>query len=433
MYLKNSLATLERERAAARDGGFVFAAKVVRGAYLVAERARAVELGRPDPVHDTIDRTHISYDEAITQVVDAIADADADAAADAAGAQRDPGAALVVASHNAASLLGAQRHMRARGLAPGHRCVAFAQIHGMSDNLTAAAGLSGFNSHKLLCYGAFDEVLPWLLRRLQENQDVFGAMASQRHLFLREARRRVLWAPLLRVLPAPTPSRRTRPPPPPTTAMAAAGRGGPPLQQRQRQRQQQQQQRRQQRAYSTGGGGSNLSHLSADGSRPRMVNVAQKAVTVRTAHARTTIALPPEAAAELARLTAEGGGGGEGPSAPKGKGPIFTTATIAGVMGAKRTAELIPLCHPIPLEDCDVEIAQRRGGAEIRVDCRVATASKTGVEMEALAGCTVAALCVYDMLKAVSHDIVLAETKLMSKRGGKRPFQRDDDDDDDDE
>ena len=124
-------------------------------------------------------------------------------------------------------------------------------------------------------------------------------------------------------------------------------------------------------------------------------------------------------------------GGGEGPVAPKGKGPIFTTATIAGVMGAKRTSELIPLCHPIPLEDCDVAITSQRGGTELRVDCRVATSSKTGVEMEALAGCTVAALCVYDMLKAVSHDIVLAETKLMSKRGGKRPFQRDDDDDDD--
>ena len=392
MYLRGSLETLERERAAARDGGFVFAAKVVRGAYLAAERARARELAKADPVHATIERTHISYDEAVTQVIDAIADADAPDAAS------DPGAALVVASHNADSLLGAQQHMRARGLAPGHRCVAFAQIHGMSDNLTAAAGLSGFNSLKLLCYGDFGEVLPWLLRRLQENQDVFGAMASQRHLFLREARRRVLWSPLSRVLPAPTPSRWRPGRPSP---------GGP---------------QQQQRAYSSTSGGSKLSHLSADGSRPRMVNVAEKAVTVRTAHARTTIALPPEAVAELARLTVEGQG--EGPVAPKGKGPIFTTATIAGVMGAKRTSELIPLCHPIPLEDCDVAITSRNGGRELRVDCRVATSSKTGVEMEALAGCSVAALCVYDMLKAVSHDIVLAETKLMAKQGGKRPFER---------
>ena len=69
-------------------------------------------------------------------------------------------------------------------------------------------------------------------------------------------------------------------------------------------------------------------------------------------------------------------------------------------------------------------ITSRNGGRELRVDCRVATSSKTGVEMEALAGCSVAALCVYDMLKAVSHDIVLAETKLMAKQGGKRPFER---------
>jgi cyclic pyranopterin phosphate synthase len=100
------------------------------------------------------------------------------------------------------------------------------------------------------------------------------------------------------------------------------------------------------------------------------------------------------------------------------KGPVFDTAIIAGVMAAKRTHELIPFCHPLALEDCSVEVATAPGGVVIR--CRVAVHHRTGVEMEALTGATVAALTVYDMCKALSHDIEITSVRLVQKSGGKR-------------
>ena len=106
------------------------------------------------------------------------------------------------------------------------------------------------------------------------------------------------------------------------------------------------------------------------------------------------------------------------------KGPVFQTAIIAGTMGAKRTHELIPFCHPLGLESCKIAIEVQEEGVA-RIDCRVRVTHKTGVEMEALTGATTAALTIYDMCKALSHDIVIGEVQLESKTGGKSDYQLD--------
>src|SRR6185312_7379840 len=106
-----------------------------------------------------------------------------------------------------------------------------------------------------------------------------------------------------------------------------------------------------------------------------------------------------------------------------GKGPVFATAIIAGVMAAKRTHELIPFCHPLGIEDCQVEI-EPRGATQLVVRCRVSVHHRTGVEMEALTGAAVAALTLYDMCKALSHDIEISSVRLIEKTGGKRDFKR---------
>jgi len=104
------------------------------------------------------------------------------------------------------------------------------------------------------------------------------------------------------------------------------------------------------------------------------------------------------------------------------KGPVFDTAIIAGVMAAKRTSELIPFCHPLILDDCKLAVGPAVGG--LRIVCTVAVQGRTGVEMEALTGATVAALTVYDMCKALSHDIQITGIRLLAKSGGKRDFSR---------
>jgi cyclic pyranopterin phosphate synthase len=154
-----------------------------------------------------------------------------------------------------------------------------------------------------------------------------------------------------------------------------------------------------------------FSHLDAS-NRPSMVDVGAKAVTRRTAHAVAIVTLPGELAALLR----------DGEIATK-KGPLFHTAILAGVMGAKRTSDLIPLCHPLPLDDCQVEIRPDPARGEVAVHCRVSTEARTGVEMEALTGASVAALTLYDMAKAVSHGIVIREIRLLEKTGGKRDYR----------
>ncbi len=155
-----------------------------------------------------------------------------------------------------------------------------------------------------------------------------------------------------------------------------------------------------------------LSHIDSQ-NRPAMVDVGDKKATDRTAHARTLVRLPEAVAALVS-----------GDEITTRKGPVFATAIVAGVMAAKRTHELIPFCHPLGLEDCKVGIELRDG--DVVIDCRCRVHHKTGVEMEALTGASVAALTVYDMLKAVSHDIVIGETRLISKSGGKQDYHHDD-------
>jgi cyclic pyranopterin monophosphate synthase len=154
-----------------------------------------------------------------------------------------------------------------------------------------------------------------------------------------------------------------------------------------------------------------LSHLDAR-DRPAMVDVGAKEVTHRSAQAEARIRLPPAVARAL-RASGH----------RTRKGPVFDTAVLAGVMAAKRTHELIPFCHPLALDDCQIEIAQRAAG-EILVRCRVAVHHRTGVEMEALTGAAVAALTIYDMCKALSHDIEIRGLRLMAKAGGRRTFKR---------
>ena len=156
---------------------------------------------------------------------------------------------------------------------------------------------------------------------------------------------------------------------------------------------------------------SKLSHIDAQ-NRPTMVDVSEKVATDRKAHARARVRLPADIAAHI-----------KGDEIETKKGPVFATAIIAGVMAAKKTHELIPFCHPLGLDNCKVAIELQ--DADVVIDCICEVHHKTGVEMEALTGASVAALTVYDMLKAMSHDIVISETKLIAKSGGKKDFQRD--------
>jgi len=142
-----------------------------------------------------------------------------------------------------------------------------------------------------------------------------------------------------------------------------------------------------------------------------MVDVSEKTPTKRTARARSVVVLTEEVRA-LFR---------DGDFHTK-KGPVFQTAIIAGVMAAKKTPELIPLCHPIGLEDCQVAIGLNDDG-DVKIDCTCSVFHKTGIEMEALTGASVAALTVYDMLKAISHDLVIRETRLIEKTGGKSDYR----------
>lgn len=154
-----------------------------------------------------------------------------------------------------------------------------------------------------------------------------------------------------------------------------------------------------------------FSHLDAQ-NRPAMVDVGDKSVTRRTAHAVAVVTLPGELVALLR----------DGEIATK-KGPLFQTAILAGVMGAKKTPDLIPLCHPLALDDCQIAIEPDAARGEVAIHCRVRTEAKTGVEMEAMTGATVAALALYDMAKAVSHGITIKEVRLLEKTGGKRDYR----------
>jgi len=153
-----------------------------------------------------------------------------------------------------------------------------------------------------------------------------------------------------------------------------------------------------------------FSHLDAE-RRPTMVDVSDKIAGKRSAVAEARVLFPAPVAAALRESGLR-----------SSKGPIFDTAIVAGVMGAKRTHELIPFCHPLGLESCHIAIDLEGDCAVIR--CTVSVHHKTGVEMEALTGAGVAALTVYDMCKALSHDIVISELRLLAKDGGKSDYVR---------
>jgi cyclic pyranopterin monophosphate synthase len=153
-----------------------------------------------------------------------------------------------------------------------------------------------------------------------------------------------------------------------------------------------------------------LTHVDAD-RHPTMVDVSGKTATQRTATAEARVRFPPAVAAALRD---------SGLRSPKG--PVFDTAIVAGVMGAKRTHELIPFCHPLGLENCRITI-DLDGDAAV-IQCTVSVYHKTGVEMEALTGASIAALTIYDMCKALSHDIVIGDLRLLAKDGGKSTYVR---------
>ena len=151
-----------------------------------------------------------------------------------------------------------------------------------------------------------------------------------------------------------------------------------------------------------------FSHIDQH-ARPSMVDVGAKTASRRTAVAESRVRFPAFVAAQLRD---------SGLRSPKG--PVFDTAIIAGVMAAKRTHELIPFCHPLGIENCKIVIELDGDTAVIR--CTVSVHHKTGVEMEALTGASIAALAIYDMCKALSHDMVIGDTRLIDKQGGKSGF-----------
>ena len=150
-----------------------------------------------------------------------------------------------------------------------------------------------------------------------------------------------------------------------------------------------------------------LTHIDADG-RPAMVDVSDKQATARKARAECLVGFPALVAEQLRAAGVR-----------TGKGPVIDTAIIAGTMAVKRTHELIPFCHPLPIDGCRFEI-DWLDAATLRIQCTVRTVHRTGVEMEALTGATIAALTIYDMCKAMSHEMVIGPAQLLAKSGGKR-------------
>lgn len=147
-----------------------------------------------------------------------------------------------------------------------------------------------------------------------------------------------------------------------------------------------------------------------DSGNPSMVDVGSKAVTHRVAQARSVVELSDEIMAHF-----------QNDDIKTKKGPVFQTAIVAGIMAAKKTGELIPLCHPIGMDNCQISI-KVSGKNTLEILCEVSVHGKTGIEMEALTGASIAALTIYDMCKALSHDIVIKETRLIKKTGGKKDF-----------
>lgn len=152
-----------------------------------------------------------------------------------------------------------------------------------------------------------------------------------------------------------------------------------------------------------------LSHIDTNG-QPTMVDVSGKAVTERIASAQAKVRFPVDVFKQLLE-----------DSGQTVKGSIIDTAIIAGVMASKKTHELIPFCHPLGLDNCKINIEFSENNS-VLIICTTKVTHKTGVEMEALTGASVAALTIYDMCKALSHDIVIEDIRLLNKSGGKSDY-----------
>ncbi|MCB1069369.1 MAG: cyclic pyranopterin monophosphate synthase MoaC [Verrucomicrobia bacterium] len=154
-----------------------------------------------------------------------------------------------------------------------------------------------------------------------------------------------------------------------------------------------------------------FTHIRVDGA-PHMVDISGKPPTVRTAWARAEMRLGPEIVAAF-----------DGKDLVTPKGSVTQTAVVAGIQAAKKTSELLPLCHILPLDQCEITVTPDFPGHKLLLDCRVRATWKTGVEMEALTGASVAALTVYDLCKSISHDMEILSVRLMEKTGGKTGIQ----------
>ena len=148
-----------------------------------------------------------------------------------------------------------------------------------------------------------------------------------------------------------------------------------------------------------------LTHLDSQG-RASMVDVGWKEATRREAVAKGFVSMQPETLARIQGGTME-------------KGDVFAVARLAGIMGAKQTAQLIPLCHPLPLDRVAVELEPNTEGQGVEITATATTSAKTGVEMEAMTAVSVAALALYDMCKSVDRAMRIEAVRLVSKRGGK--------------
>lgn len=153
-----------------------------------------------------------------------------------------------------------------------------------------------------------------------------------------------------------------------------------------------------------------LTHVDKQGN-PAMVDVSGKEVSIRTAKAESRVRLGQDIIDLL-----------QGEEIYTKKGPVFQTAIIAGTQGAKKTADLVPFCHPVGLDDCKIDI--KIDGIDAVVTCSTKVTAKTGIEMEAITGASVAAITIYDMCKAMSHEIEILSTRLLEKTGGKKDFYR---------
>lgn len=148
-----------------------------------------------------------------------------------------------------------------------------------------------------------------------------------------------------------------------------------------------------------------LTHLDSEG-RARMVDVTQKDVTHRVAVARGAVLMRPETLAMIVEKRVE-------------KGDVFSVARVAGIMAAKKTSELIPMCHPLNLTSVEISLHPREKPARVEIEATVKVAAQTGVEMEAMTAVAVCGLTIYDMCKAVDREMTLGDIRLVKKSGGK--------------